>query len=119
MTSPRPAPLVVGALGRCPRCGAPGLFAGLVRFAPGCRACSLDFSVFNVGDGAVPFLVFVVGAVAVIGAVWLQLGAHPPFWVHLILWPPVVVALTIVLTRIAKGVLLALEYRHQAGEGRA
>ena len=110
-----PGPLTVGVAGRCPRCGAPGLFIGIVRLATGCKACGLDFSSFNVGDGAVPFLVFLVGAVVVIGAVWLQLAQRPPFWVHVLLWPPIVVALTFALTRIAKGMLLALEYRQQAG----
>jgi uncharacterized protein (DUF983 family) len=119
MTTAGPAPLTVALEGRCPRCGARGLFAGMVKFAPACPACGLDYSAFNVGDGAVPFLVFIVGAIVVVGAVWLQLGAHPPFWVHLAIWPLLTLGLTIALTRVARGLLLALEYRHKAGEGRA
>ncbi len=113
-----PSPLASGVRGLCPRCGGRGLFAGIVKFAPSCRACGLEYGSFNVGDGAVPFLVFIVGAVVVIGAVWLQLTQHPAFWVHILIWPALTLALTLALTRIAKGLLLALEYRHQAGEHR-
>lgn len=112
------APLAVGVRGLCPRCGARGLFAGPVGFAPTCRACGLDYAGFDVGDGAVPFLVFLVGAVVVIGAVWLQLTQHPAFWVHILIWPPLVVALTIALLRVAKGMLVAFEYRNRVREGK-
>ena len=42
-------------LGLCPRCGAKTLFDGPIRFAEHCRACALDFSKFNVGDGPAAF----------------------------------------------------------------
>ena len=53
--------LVAAALrGDCPRCGEQTLFAGWVAFAPTCRACGLDFSAFNVGDGPAAFLILIV-----------------------------------------------------------
>jgi uncharacterized protein (DUF983 family) len=104
--------------GLCPRCGAPTLFASFLRFAPRCRACGLDFSVFNVGDGPAAFLTLIIGTLVTILAIALELSAAPPLWVHLILWVPVTLALTIGSLRLAKGALLALEYRNQAREGR-
>ncbi len=111
-----PTPLEVGLKGVCPRCGARGLFAGIVKFAPVCRACGLDYSSFDVGDGPAPFLIFVIGALTVGLALWLQLSQQPPFWVHLLIWPPLVIALTLGALRIVKGVLAALEWRNRAGE---
>ena len=113
-----PSPAEVALRGLCPRCGNRTLFAGIATFAPRCRACGLDFDGFNVGDGPAAFLIFIVGAIVVGGAVALELAAEPPIWLHVLIWFPLATALVVVLLRLAKGVLLALEYRHQAREGR-
>ena len=105
------------AAGGCPRCGAKTLFSGWVKFAPQCSACGLDFDSFNVGDGPAAFLILIVGAIVVAGAITLELAAEPPFWVHLI-WIPVAAGLTIGGLRLAKAWLIWQEYRHRAREGR-
>lgn len=110
-------PLAAALKGRCPRCAAPGLFAGLIEFAPKCRACGLDYAAFNVGDGAAAFIILIVGAIVTGGAIWVELAFTPAWWVHLI-WVPVAAALTIGGLRLGKAALLALEYQHQALEGR-
>jgi len=111
-------PLTAALRGLCPRCGARTLFAGLATFAPRCRACGLDFEAFNVGDGPAAFLIFIVGGLVVGLAIAVELGLSPPWWVHVLLWLPLTAILTIGLLRLAKGLLLALEYRNKAGEGR-
>jgi uncharacterized protein (DUF983 family) len=115
---PVPAPLLVALTGACPRCGKGRLFGGVLRFAPGCNVCRLDFGIFNVGDGAASFLVLIVGAITVVLAVWLELSQSPPWYVHVLLWGPLALGLTLALSRFAKGLLAALEFRHSAGEGR-
>lgn len=112
-----PDPLASALKGRCPSCGTPGLFIRFVAFTPRCRGCGLDFHAFNVGDGPAAFLILIVGAIVTGGAIWLELAAEPPFWVHLV-WVPVAAGLTLVGLRLAKGWLLAQEYRHRAREGR-
>ena len=104
--------------GVCPRCGAPGLFRSAVSFADGCGRCKLDFTQFNVGDGPAAFLVFVVGGILTVGLVLVELSFSPPIWVHLLLWLPLLVILTVGLLRLAKGAMLVLEYRNRAHEGR-
>jgi uncharacterized protein (DUF983 family) len=113
-----PSPVEAALKGLCPRCGNRTLFAGLATFAPKCRACGLDFSSFNVGDGPAAFLIFIVGGIVVALAIALELNASPPWWLHVLLWVPLTATLTIGLLRLAKGLLLALEYRHRAREGR-
>ncbi len=103
--------------GNCPRCGAHGLFGSWVGFAERCRACGLDYSSFNVGDGPAAFLIFIVGTITVVGALLVDGAFSPPWWVHLI-WIPVAAALTIGGLRMGKAWLLAQEYRHRAREGR-
>jgi uncharacterized protein (DUF983 family) len=113
-----PTALQVSLGGLCPRCGAKTLFAGFARFATCCRACSLDFTAFNVGDGPAAFLTLGIGALITGLAIALELVATPPWWVHVLIWLPLTVALVMGSLRYSKGALLALEYRHRAREGR-
>ena len=114
-----PSPTAVALRGLCPRCAAKTLYRGLAAFSPQCRACGLDFAGFNVGDGPAAFLILIVGALVTRLAVALELAAEPPWWLHVLLWLPLTAALVIGLLRLAKGLLLALEYRHRAREGRS
>lgn len=112
----QPAFGAAALFGLCPDCGARTLFAGLAKFAPQCRACGLDYSRFNVGDGPAAFLILLVGAVVVGLAAWLQVSAAPPWWVHVLLWVPLSAGLTIGGLRVAKAALLISEYRNSARE---
>jgi uncharacterized protein (DUF983 family) len=116
--APAPSYLLIALRGLCPRCAAPTLFDGPVRFAPRCRACGLDFAGFNVGDGPAAFLTLVLGTVVTVLAIALELTVHPPWWVHALLWVPATLAGVVAALRLAKGWLLAAEYRNSAREGR-
>ena len=113
-----PAPTDSGLRGLCPRCSAPTLFAGTIKFADHCPACGLDYSSFNVGDGPVVFLTLGIGTLVTVLAVILELTVEPPFWVHALIWIPVTLILVMGTLRFAKGLLLALEFRNAAREGR-
>ncbi|SFK01154.1 Uncharacterized conserved protein, DUF983 family [Sphingomonas sp. NFR04] len=113
-----PPPIASGLQGCCPRCGARTLFRSFTAFAERCSACGLDFTRFNVGDGPVVFLTLGIGALVTVLALWLEFSLSPPFWVHLLVWPPVTLAMVVGSLRVAKGLLLALEYRNRAHEGR-
>ena len=116
--TPPPAPFDVALRGLCPRCGERGLFATFLRFAERCRGCGLDYREFNVGDGAAAFLIMIVGAIVSLCAIVVELQWSPPLLVHILLWLPLTVVLTVGLLRLAKGLLLALEYKNAAREGR-
>ena len=104
--------------GLCPQCGAKTLFSGLIRFAPRCTQCGLDFDSFNVGDGPAAFLTLIIGTLIVVAAIALELSVGPPFWVHILIWPLVTLALVIGGLRVAKAALIQSEYRNAAGQGR-
>ena len=109
--------LVPAALfGLCPKCGERTLFAGLAQFAPRCRACGLELSRFNVGDGPAAFLTLIIGALITVLAVWLEFKFHPPLWVHVILWVPITAGLVLWGLRVSKAALLITEYRRDARE---
>lgn len=115
-TKGQPGIVPAALFGLCPECGARTLFEGVAQFAPRCRACGLDLSVFNVGDGPAAFLTLIIGAVVTGLALWLEIAWHPPFWVHALLWVPITAAAVIWGLRAGKGALLAAEYQRKAGE---
>ena len=114
----RPSALAVGLSGLCPRCGHKTLFRTPVSFASACSACGLDVSAFNVGDGPAAFVTAIAGATVVILALTLELAYQPPAWLHIVLWLPLTLLLVIGGLRVAKGWLLASEWRRDAREGR-
>jgi uncharacterized protein (DUF983 family) len=115
---PADTPLILAAArGLCPQCGTKTLFATVTRFSAKCRVCALDFTQFNVGDGPAAFLILIIGGLVTAFAVVTEVKVHPPFWVHIMIWLPLTVALVIVSLRIAKAALLVLEYRNKAREG--
>lgn len=112
------APVETALFGLCPRCGSKGLYAGMASFAGQCPSCKLDYSSFNVGDGPAAFLIFIVGGIVTGLAIAFELSMSPPWWLHILLWLPLTILSVIVLLRWSKGLLLALEYRNAAREGR-
>ena len=113
-----PSILDAGLKGLCPQCGAKTLFAGTARFADRCSACGLDFTRFNVGDGPAAFLTLILGALVVAAAIVVELKLSPPLWIHMLIWIPVSAAGVLLSLRLAKGALMAAEYRNRAREGR-
>ena len=43
---------------------------------------------------------------------------QPPFWVHAVMWLPLILATTLWPLRAMKSLLIALQFHHKAAEGR-
>ena len=114
--SPRVSPLKVGLACKCPRCGRGPLFDGFLTVAEHCTACGADLRKADSGDGPAVFIIFILGAVVVPLALLLEARVAPPYWVHLVLWPPVILGGSVALLRPFKGVLIALQYHHRASD---
>lgn len=115
--SPPPA-LSTGLACRCPRCGRGKLFDGYLTLRPSCESCGLDFAFADSGDGPAFFVMSAVGVFVVFCAMIVEFSYEPPLWVHALLWVPLTFGLSLLLVRPAKGLLIALQYRHKAQEGR-
>ena len=63
-------------------------------------------------------MIFIVGGIVVALALLVESWFAPPYWVHLVIWSPVILIGSIVLLRPMKAILIALQYRHKAGEVR-
>lgn len=111
-------PVSAGLKGRCPRCGEGKLFSGFLTVAKSCGICRLDYSFADAGDGPAVFVILIIGFVVVGLALWMEVSLGPPLWVHFLLWIPLAIVLCLTALRLIKGVLITLQYRNKAAEGR-
>ncbi len=106
-----------GVGGRCPRCGKGALFAGFLAVAPRCTHCDLDFSFADSADGPAFFVMAFSGFVVVAAALAVEALYQPPYWLHALLWVPLMLATTLLPLRPAKGLLIAVQFHYKAAEG--
>jgi uncharacterized protein (DUF983 family) len=117
-TSPPPSPIAAGLRCRCPRCGKGKLFQGFLTLKPRCESCGLDYSFIDAGDGPAVFIILLAGLVVVGCALAVEVLYQPPYWLHAVLWGPLILLVTLAPLRAMKGLLIALQYHHKAAEGR-
>jgi uncharacterized protein (DUF983 family) len=113
-----PLPIARGLRGRCPSCGKGRLFKGFLTLRPRCESCGLDFGFADSGDGPAVFVILIGGGIVVFAALITEVVYQPPYWVHAVLWLPLILLVTLVPLRLLKGLLIALQYHHKAAEGR-
>ncbi|HEY1709200.1 MAG TPA: DUF983 domain-containing protein [Rhizomicrobium sp.] len=113
-----PSPVAAILLARCPRCGQAPLFSGFLSIAPRCTACGLDYAMFDVGDGATVFVILIAGFLICGSALFVEVKYAPPYWVHAVIWLPLILIVVLGGLRLVKATLMVLQYRHQAREGR-
>lgn len=112
------SPISTGLKGCCPRCGEGQLFDGFLSVKPGCSACGLDFAFADSGDGPAVFVILLAGFLICGAALVVEVKYTPPFWVHALIFGPLVLIVCLGLLRPMKGIMIALQYRNNAREGR-
>ncbi len=117
-TPPTALPIARGLRGRCPRCGEGKLFQGFLTLSPRCERCGLDYSFADAGDGPAVFVILIGGAIVVFAALITEVAFQPPYWLHALLWLPLILIVTLAPLRPIKSLLIALQYHHKAAEGR-
>src|SRR5262249_60348853 len=69
-------------------------------------------------DGPAFFVMFLSGFIVAGSALAVEIVYAPPYWVHALLWGPLILITTLLPLRPVKGLLIALQYHHKAAEGR-
>ena len=105
-----------GLLCRCPNCGKGRLFSGFLKVVDTCAVCGFDFTRLNTGDGAAIFVMQIAGGIVVFSALFVEIAWSPPMWVHLVVFLPLVLILSLGLMRPGKGAMIALQMRNRAGQ---
>ena len=112
----RPNPLAAGLMGRCPNCGEGPLFDGYLKVAARCEACGVDLKRADSGDGPAVFVILIAGFMVSFAALFVEVAVRPPIWVHLVIWLPLILVLSLALLRPLKGVMLAAQFANKASE---
>jgi uncharacterized protein (DUF983 family) len=113
-----PSIFVSSVLGKCPRCGQGQMFEGFLDLKPSCQACGLDYKFADAGDGPAVFVMLFAGFFVVGLALWVEMTYEPPIWVHLVIFLPLTLIVCLGLLRPFKGLLVSLQYKNKAEQGR-
>nr|WP_068083226.1 DUF983 domain-containing protein [Pseudovibrio stylochi] len=102
--------LIKGALMKCPACGQAPLFNGYLRVADSCPNCQQVLHHHRADDAPPYFTIFIVGHIVVALAMWLEFTYMPPIWLHMALWLPLTILLSLSLLRPLKGAMVGLQW---------
>lgn len=99
-----------GVRGRCPKCEFTHLFRTFLKPVSKCVACGEDWQARSSDDFPPYIVILLLGHILAPGMISLETLARPPFWVHLVLWLPLVAILGTVLIQPVKGGVMALQW---------
>lgn len=97
-----------GALCKCPACGNASAFDGYLRVAATCTFCGTRLDDLRADDAPPYFTIFLVGHIVIPAMLILERAYSPPTWVHMALWLPLIVVMSLTLLRPIKGATLGL-----------
>ncbi len=93
------------------------MFAGFLTVAERCDSCGLDLSKSDSADGPAVFVILILGGIVAAAATITDFLFMPPYWLHVVIWPPVILGGALAMLRPLKGLMIALQYKHKASEG--
>ena len=111
------SPALMGALGKCPRCGRGALFRRGLVLRDRCASCDLDYRFIDTGDGPAVFAIFILGFSVLGMALIAEFKFGVPVWFHVVVWGLLTPLLAIAILRGLKGLLIGLQYRNKAEQG--
>jgi uncharacterized protein (DUF983 family) len=102
--------LGLGFFGQCPHCGEGPLFSSYLEVAKSCSQCGEEFYHHRADDAPPYFAMFLVGHVVLPMALIIEHLWHPPLVLHVSLWIPLALLLTLVTLPRIKGAIVALQW---------
>jgi uncharacterized protein (DUF983 family) len=105
------ADLMRGLRGRCPCCGKGSLFRAFLKVSDQCRECGEELHHHRADDFPAYCVIFIVGHVLGPLVVSVEMAFAPSYWIHLALWLPIGLGMTLGLLQPVKGFIVALQWR--------
>lgn len=99
-----------GFSGRCPNCNEGALFDKYLKVTDECNACGEELHHHRADDAPAYFTIAIVGKIVVGLFVWLELAYAPPYWLHAVIWTPVLLAMSLWFLPRIKGVIVGLQW---------
>lgn len=109
---PRPIlpAMLRGFAGCCPACGKRGLFRAFLKVNDQCPHCSEALHHQRADDAPAYFVIVIVGHLIVPLALSLEVALAPAYWVHILLWTPLTIGLSLGLLPAVKGAIVGLQW---------
>jgi uncharacterized protein (DUF983 family) len=104
--------LLRGFLCRCPNCGKGRLFRAFLKVVDRCPVCGEDFHHHRADDAPAYFVILIVGHIVVPLVLVVEEVFAPPYWVHAVLWIPLILGLALGLLQPVKGMIVAWQWAH-------
>jgi len=96
-----------GFRGRCPNCGEGRMFRAFLKVADECPACGEELHHHRADDFPAYLVIVIVGHVLIPIVLAVETEFAPSYWVHLALWLPAVLIMTLGLLQPVKGAIVA------------
>lgn len=107
----RPFSAIFRALrGKCPACDRGKLFSSYLKVADKCSNCGEELFHHRADDAPPYFTIFIVGHLIVGGVLLSEKIFAPETWVHLTIWIPLTIVLSLWLLPLSKGALIGLQW---------
>jgi uncharacterized protein (DUF983 family) len=102
--------LARGARCACPRCGEGPLFRKYLKVVDTCAACGEELRHHRADDMPAYIVMSIVGHIVVGLVLYTEFRYGWPVWLHLSLWLPLTLVLTLALLQPVKGFIVALQW---------
>jgi uncharacterized protein (DUF983 family) len=100
-----------GLRGRCPCCGKGRMFGAFLKVKDRCDVCGEELHHHRADDFPAYIVILIVGHMLVPAVLSVETNYAPSYWVHLMLWLPPTLILTLGLLQPVKGAIVALQWR--------
>ena len=99
-----------GFLGRCPHCGEGKLFRAFLKPVDRCAVCDEDYTHQRADDLPAYLAIVIVGHVAVGGFMATDQSVTWSSWVHLAIWTPLTLIMTMAIIQPIKGAVIGWQW---------
>lgn len=99
-----------GAANRCMNCGRGKVFEGFLKTRHCCSECGEEFHHHRADDAPPYFTITIVGHIVIPALLIVEVMWRPAIWIHMSIWLPLTVLLSLALMRPIKGALVALQW---------
>jgi len=86
------------------------MFRAFLKVADRCEVCGEELFHHRADDFPAYIVILIVGHLLVPTALSVETNFAPPYWVHLVLWGPACLILTLGLLQPVKGAIVALQW---------
>ena len=109
---PRPifGSMLRGAMLKCPACGIGAMFRRYLKVSDTCPHCGEELHHHRADDAPAYFTIVIVGHIVVSLVLAVEMAYRPALWVHMALWLPLSVILTVLFLPCVKGALVGLQW---------